>query len=191
MKFLLAIILSVTGFSGIQAQTKTKIEWESNPRVAGNNIFLTKPQKVAIADFKGVPNRADMSAALTASGFGYGISVSSANGESSIEIEVYCYFSRDQSWMKPAYKTDYILNHEQRHLDITYSFARQFYSELMKLRLVPATAASSVKNLYEVFNKRLSDLQHNYDNATVHGINKAVQDEWNLKIDALPFVRMQ
>ena len=97
------------------------------------------------------------------------------------------------SWAKESAKTSqYILNHEQRHFDITKIQAGGFERELRDKTFSCPGGVYDVKEIHkmtkQVFQKSLdgmSDLNTLYDLETDHGANKQKQADWNLKLDCM------
>jgi len=96
------------------------------------------------------------------------------------KIFVSCLLLKDKSWVLSNQKNDYILNHEQRHFDITY-----IYSNKLIQLINGVTDIEQVNKIYDncIYNMNL--MQVNYDNETNHSINKEKQKEWDNKIDIL------
>ena len=134
------------------------------------------------SDFRGVPNPAGDKIAITASVFGFKTSTSVNGNKTILHIGVYCYFSKLDSWVGRKGQGDIILNHEQRHFDITYINARIF-SERLKLEKITLENGSIViQKLFEECNLALAEMQRNYDNATRYGTELKLQDWWDGKI---------
>ena len=87
------------------------------------------------------------------------------------------------SWVVKDKKSDYLLNHEQRHFDITALLWRDMSNEIMQIRArsVPALgrAANQVKSRYTPIFKQMTD---RYDTETNHSLKHDVQAKWDEKI---------
>ncbi|OFX36409.1 MAG: hypothetical protein A2X08_14985 [Bacteroidetes bacterium GWA2_32_17] len=95
-------------------------------------------------------------------------------------------FVKNKSWTKNKEGNELLLNHEQRHFDLSEVYARYFRKELSELN-----ASNNVygwelmdKTLKNWFNK-LNVVQDKYDLETGHSIEKEMQENWNKKIDSL------
>lgn len=98
-----------------------------------------------------------------------------------------------------------LLNHEQRHFDITHQIAERITSELQALassftvteveacsegkalsaaNKVLKTQRKQLKNKMNAIKGQLSTYQTNYDNETNHSVNTLAQQWWNDNIDA-------
>lgn len=62
-------------------------------------------------------------------GFGYRSNLKTMGDKGTMNVEVFCFMDPDKSWVRPDKKSDYILNHEQRHFDITFINATRFMQE--------------------------------------------------------------
>ena len=99
-----------------------------------------------------------------------------------LNIQVYCYFNKNKSWVKPGRNTAYILSHEQHHFDITYICATIFVD---KLRGTVFNNANYSTRLPEIYNEScdiMNKMQNDYDGQTKNGQVKAEQARWNALI---------
>lgn len=132
-------------------------------------------KKLSWADFKKINNKAK-SAALTTSGITYVIN-EYANYN---EILVSCFFDKKESYCNGNSNTDYILNHEQRHFDITYIFCNKFISRLKE------QGNLNDKNSLIIYNQIIDECeryQEKYDLETNNSINAVEQQKWNKIIE--------
>jgi len=74
---------------------------------------------------------------------------------------------------------DWVLNHEQRHFDITQYIVGELNKELS---VVPYSMAEETFYKYE---HKLDSMQVLYDSQTMHSMDSTYQDFWNKKIDYL------
>lgn len=179
--FVLPALLSFC-FAIAHAQITTTAYWTNSADIgkkAADIIHYSRSRPLTWADFKGTATNTGMEAALTASGFGYNLSMRTSGSQGNINISVYCYFDKKGSWVKPKGLTPYILNHEQRHFDITYIAAYDFLQRVKTLSLSTNTCASVLQNVYSIFSSSLSKMQSDYDEQTEHGLNAEMQQKWN------------
>lgn len=165
------------------AQTTISAYWTNTADIAAGKpediIPYSRSRPLIWSDFRGTPEGNGMEAALTASGFGYSLSMRSSGTQASINIAVYCYFNKRGSWVKPKGLTNYILNHEQRHFDITYIAAYDFLQRIRTLSLSTKNCSEVLQNVYKVFSASLTKMQTDYDEQTKHGIDTAMQAKWD------------
>ncbi len=124
-------------------------------------------------------------AALTSSGFGFDAGMGYNASQAFINVNVYCFFNKSRSWVKPDRKTAYILNHEQRHFDLSYIAALLFVQKLRELKFTKNNYDALLDTAYADSYAYLNRLQDQYDQETSNGINAEKQNEWNSKINAL------
>ena len=74
---------------------------------------------------------------------------------------------------------DWVLNHEQRHFDITQFIVNELNKELS---VVPYSMSQELFYKYE---HKLDSMQVLYDTQTMHSMDSTYQDFWNKKIDYL------
>lgn len=166
------------------AQLTVNIQWQPiKTGNTGDTIYYDANRKLTWSDFKGRPDGESIAGAITQSGFGYRMSMQSVNNRTTINIIVYCYFSKNRSWVKKGMKTDYALEHEQHHYDITYISTCLFMKKLKEAKLVKSTFASVVEKIYDDSFAALNKMQDEYDGETSNGRIERVQFAWNKKID--------
>ncbi|MFZ1306431.1 MAG: hypothetical protein WAR80_11365 [Ferruginibacter sp.] len=174
----------MTGCSAT-AQFTVNIQWQSvNPGYSGDSIYYDADRKLTWSDFKGRPVAKSPAAAITESGFGYRMSMKSYNNRTNINITVFCYFNKNQSWVKKGMKTDYALLHEQHHFDITYINTCLFIQKLSAAKLTRANFNTLVERIHDECFAALNTMQDDYDGETSNGRIEAAQMRWNKKIDA-------
>lgn len=97
-------------------------------------------------------------------------------------------FETNNSWVYENKKTDYLLEHEQGHFDIS-EIAAQIFEQSLLYKILPCpdeTYSSSRANLIIqniIENTQINiNMQKDYDAETIGGENKSMQQHWNLKI---------
>jgi hypothetical protein len=146
-------------------------------------IFYDINHKLNWNDFRGTADANTVAAALTDAGFGYGSSYSYSDGKGVLTVTVYCDFNKDDSWVKPVGKNDYILKHEQHHFDIAYICTMQFIDKLRKTTYTTSNYNQLIGAAYKEFATTMNAMQNQYDDETQHGLLKDKQEEWSNKID--------
>lgn len=97
-------------------------------------------------------------------------------------IKVYCLFNKNKSFVLNGEKTAYLLNHEQKHFDITYLYSLKLKNEFNKYNYVTGEMAD------EIYNKIISEwdaFENLYDLETDHSKNKEQQEVWDAKVSGL------
>ena len=101
------------------------------------------------------------------------------------EVDISIGLVKSDCWVVDRKKTDYLLNHEQKHYDILAISAREFYNSLMKMSAASAHELQTmVTNLQEDVQKRVAKVDARYDEQTKNSRDKTVQDSWDKKIAA-------
>lgn len=128
-------------------------------------------------DFRGVPNRADDFVASTNSGISFSFSMKETNGGMMIQYDVVCNFYPDLSWYRPEKVSQYILNHEQTHFDISELHARKLRRALANLPHNRAfkEGAEEVYNAIEVERRAM---QTKYDSESDHSNIDEAEYAW-------------
>ena len=103
-----------------------------------------------------------------------------------IKVFVTARMQRCNSWVVESDKSDYLLNHEQRHFDLAEVYSRRIKKELndfedlnIKNDDFEIQFNATVSKLLDEFDK----IQTQYDQETKHSHNKVKQTEWDKYID--------
>lgn len=179
----ISLLLLLIFINTIAAQKiTTKVSWLTDIPDAKDNIIYNPNQKLTIADFKGRPDAAADAVALTSSGFAFQAGYNYEGDKAELTVAVYCSFYKNESWMKERGKNAYVLAHEQRHFDISYLGTLEFIKKVKQTTFRQQYSAQ-LKAIYSDVVKQMSELQQQYDTETNNGINTAMQEEWNKKIE--------
>ncbi|MFN8248277.1 MAG: hypothetical protein U0T68_04900 [Ferruginibacter sp.] len=184
MKFLfLFSCLLITAYG--EAQLTTKVEWTEKTSMPASEIIYYNPSnKLVWANFKGKPqDLGGRTAAITMSGFGYAASMHSTGKTGELTVQVYCFFNKNKSWVKPGKTTDYILAHEQHHFDIAYIAANIFIDKLQSAVMTPGNYNVLLPRIYNECIEVMNAMQDDYDNETRNGQEIEMQSKWNKFID--------
>jgi len=185
MHFIFFILLGSLSISA-GAQTTVQVNWTNESDMSPSTTVYYHPSRpLEWPDFQGVPGASGNTAALTTSGFGYKMNMSHTGTKGYLKIQVYCYFDKTKSWVKPDKKSDYVLTHEQKHFDISYLAAEKFIRDLRKAQLTRENAGQKIQQAYEASSKWMNDMQHEYDRQTRNGISRHDQEIWVDKISVL------
>lgn len=164
----------------VQAQITSNIYWTQQTNLpSAEVIYYSNSRPLVWNDFKGVPDNNSRAAAVTASGFGYKADMKNSGNGGQINIGVYCYFTKQNSWVKPGRTLDHILTHEQNHFNISYIAANIFIEKLKELKLTPANLNTVLPRLYKECYDTLNKMQDDYDGQTKNGQLTEIQDKWN------------
>jgi hypothetical protein len=106
---------------------------------------------------------------------------------SQFEFIVGAVFDKQDSWVKSSVKLDTpeqhkLLNHEQRHFDLSECYARKIRKALSGLA---HPCGGSDKEIRKIINRYLEEFhseEKRYDRETNHGLNEEKQFSWDQKI---------
>lgn len=100
-----------------------------------------------------------------------------------MKFEVDATFDPNKSWVKDYVNgNSYLLNHEQRHFDITKIYADKM-EYVLNLNPIPCF---NEKAMYEIANLVLLEwkvVQDRYDRQTQHSLDEKWQNFWDWRID--------
>ncbi|MBS1927607.1 MAG: hypothetical protein IT254_07285 [Chitinophagaceae bacterium] len=164
----------------VHAQLETQVQWSVDSKMPANDVIYYKADQIlAWDDFRGVvPERTGAVAAVTMSGFGYHASSKFSGRSGMVAIGVYCYFDKTKSWVKPGRTTEYILQHEQLHFDISYLAANIFIQELRLAELTPGNMNAEISRIYKSCTDLMDRMQDDYDRDTQNGQDVSQQKKW-------------
>ncbi len=152
--------------------------------IKSDTIYYDFNRKLRWSDFKGKPDENNFAGAVTASGFAFDSQMNFDGTNIYLNIGVYTFFARSDSWRKPGINSEYHLLHEQHHFDLTRIGAEKFITEIQKVSFTKGNYTALLSSIFDKVYKENSDIQHLYDKETSHSINVEKQLEWNNKIAA-------
>lgn len=166
MAFLKRILLVAFFISPLFAATQGEqfIEWSSSKKLTWDD-YLASPSSLSDA------------AAITSTALGIEYHLRN----NILAYKITCRFSKTRSWGK--YKTNYILQHEQGHFDITEIFARKLAKEIKQYKFDPRKYQEDLGKIYKKVMDEKEEYQNKYDAETDFSRNKEKQAEWLKKID--------
>lgn len=178
----LIVLVVVSNF--VFAQFSITVKWQPiKLGNAGDTVYYDLGRKLNWTDFKGKPVASSPAAAITESGFGYKMNMQSYNSKTNVEIIVFCYFNKMNSWVKKDMDTDYALLHEQHHYDITYINACLFIKKLKEAQFNKGNYNYLAEKIHDETFAILDKMQNDYDGQTSNGRIPRMQNFWNKKID--------
>jgi hypothetical protein len=173
-------------------------------RQAGTNILLAKSVKLSFTDYTDAPEGDSIYYAVTrpltwddfksktpnshydAQVFptiGYDEHTGVTDGTINVAIALKATLPKSAAWVRAGSKTDYTLNHEQRHFDIVKIVTEHFKQKLKTENLTPANYEGIINVDYLDAYREMDAIQKQYDDETRHGADQAEQGRWNEKID--------
>ena len=149
---------------------------------ANDTLIYNPERKLTWADFKGKPKFYDKSngAQITVTINLKVTKVNFWNGRPTYDAFALAFTS--DSWVKPAYKDDYTLAHEQLHFDIAHIYAETLEIEINRLKK-SGGQKDQVENILREHTKAMREYQVLYDRETRGGNDIAKQKEWARKIE--------
>lgn len=149
-----------------------------------DTIFHDVNKKLTWKDFQGVPDTKHFGGAVTASGYAFDADIKIEGKIIYLNVGVYVFFKKSESWRKPNITSDYHLLHEQVHFDITRLGAESFIKQLVNSKFTKDNYSQVLDAVFDKsYNENLT-LQEQYDRETQHSINRQVQLQWNDRIAA-------
>jgi hypothetical protein len=149
-----------------------------------DTVYYQKARSISFNDFQAKPPQNSRFQAAIFPSFGYDLKRELRGGLIHLDLILKVYMIKSASWAFPMIKSNYSLNHEQRHFDLVKLISERFKSKLLSEKLNPDNYEGIINFEYLEYYREMNRLQERYDQETNHGSNKAMQDEWNLWIDS-------
>jgi hypothetical protein len=149
---------------------------------SSDTIYHDVKTRLTWNDFKGVPDTKHYGGAVTASGYAFDADIKIEGKIIYLNVGVYVFFTKSQSWKKPNINSDYHLLHEQVHFDITRLGAENFIKQLVNSKFTKDNYNQVLDSVFDrSYNENIA-MQDQYDRETQHSINRQVQLKWNDRI---------
>lgn len=147
-----------------------------------DTIYYDFNQQITWRDFQGKPDASSPGGAVTASGFAFDSEMNYDGKTIYLDIGVYTFFTKNDSWKKTNINSEYHLLHEQHHFDITRLSTEKLLANIVSAHFTKENYKSLLSFIFEKAYNDNARLQHQYDKETIHSIDTAKQLEWNNKI---------
>ncbi len=131
------------------------------------------------SDFEGIPDYEDQFRdAVTASALRF---TTRCHVTGEFEIYVSAEFVKDQSWVKDVARSNYHLNHERLHFDITELYARKF-RQYISTQSFDCNDRDHVQDIVYDYLNQCMEYQHLYDKETAFSLRKEKQRNWQHQV---------
>jgi len=172
-----------------QAETNIKLahgvkitfsDYEEKPE--GDSIYYSVKRLLTWADFQSKIPTSKYSAEVFPT-IGYDQHAEIVKGIVNLHLTVKTCLPKSACWAKDDSRSDYTLNHEQRHFDIVKIVSEHFKQKLAAGKLNVDNYEGTVNMEYLDTYREMNVMQKQYDDETKHGTDTAEQGRWNLRID--------
>lgn len=187
-KFTLVLLLAVFGSFGLTENNSPKEDSDHETAVCFE-IFGTdddpyirwkEGDRLTWKQFQGKGRKNSPEAARTTSSINFSYTF---DGDKTVKFEAFAAFHLKESWVKKGKEGPHLLEHEQRHFDVTEWFVRKLRKEVSNHRFTRRRLASDYDRLFEDAHAELQQMQRQYDRETRHSLNKEEQAKWEKRID--------
>ncbi len=173
---LLLVGLAWSGFSS--ASRHDHFPGEGGGVLNGKEMRWSPDYRIRWSDFRGEPEGWTYMDATTESG----IVFSWKCDWSGFHPEVYAIFDPVNSWVNPRNASEYLLDHERAHFDITEIHARKLRKRFSKMGNVCQLGRRGIDQIAQEIYRESATMQERYDDETSHSKNYRAQKEWQSKI---------
>jgi hypothetical protein len=152
-------------------------------KTEGDTIYYAVNRPLNWDDFKAKPIFRSRYAAEVWPTIGYDEQTEVINGVIFIKLAMKVYLPKSDCWVKDGYRTDYALNHEQRHFDIVKIVGERFKQKMRAEKLLPGNYDGPINVEYLESYREMTNMQKQYDDDTHHGMDQYQQEVWDRRIE--------
>ncbi len=168
--------------SDIKLAKAVKIEFtDYTEKPEGDTVYYATNRPLTWDDFQSKVAAMSYAAEVFPT-IGYDEHKEVVKGVIKVTVVVKVSFPKSAAWAGEAGKSDYTLNHEQRHFDIAKIAAGRFEQRIKNRTLTVDNYEAIINEEYLDAYREMSEMQRQYDNETAHGANRAAQEQWNRRI---------
>ncbi|MFD0792574.1 hypothetical protein ACFQZX_03035 [Mucilaginibacter litoreus] len=154
-----------------------------NEPAEDDTIYYSVKRPLTWSDFKARPAKTSRFGAEIFAGFGYDEDTQINNGIITVTLDLKVWTAKSACWVTAGTKTDYALNHEQRHFEIAKLAAEHFKQRLLNQKLPVDNFDGEINVAYLDAMREMHTMQKTYDDDTQHSGNTYQQQAWNIRID--------
>lgn len=182
-KIFVLLVISFFSFQGFAQKVTVHVFMENKTAPeTSDTIYYNFDRKLTWKDFQGKPQPGVPWGAMTASGFSFNSSMNMDGDKIDITVGVFTFFIKHDSWKKPDINSDYHLEHEQHHFDITRLHAQKLLEEIEKANFTGSNFKQLLNSIFDkVYDENIA-MQHQYDLETKNSMDVQGQTKWNQKI---------
>jgi len=181
--FIITVLISFFSFKGFSQKVTAHVFMENKTAPeTSDTIYYNFDRKLTWKDFQGKPQPGGPWGAMTASGFSFNSSINMDGDNIDITVGIFTFFTKHDSWKKPDINSDYHLEHEQHHFDITRLYAQKLLEEIRKANFTSSNIKQLLNSIFDKANDENIEMQHEYDLETKNSMDVQGQTKWNQKI---------
>jgi len=141
----------------------------------GESMIYSPERKLEWDDFRGEPDFSDSTKAAQISTTVQlkSVKVDFWTGKARFAGSAIMY--KNKSWVKPNFKNDYVLSHEQVHFDIAYIVAKKMEADINRLRRVNILNKTLIDEIYKNWHAIFLLHEQTYDLMTDGGNDREMQ----------------
>jgi len=181
--FIITLLISFFSFKGFSQKVTVHVFMENKTAPeTSDTIYYNFDRKLTWKDFQGKPQPGVPWGAMTSSGFSFNSSINMDGNNIDITVGIFTFFIKHDSWKKPDINSDYHLEHEQHHFDITRLHAQKLLEEIGKASFTSSNIKQLLNSIFDkVYDENIA-MQHQYDAETKNSMDVQGQTRWNQKI---------
>lgn len=151
-------------------------------KTEGDTIYYSTNRLLTWDDFRDKPRDERFDAEIYSS-IGYAEKTEVIKGVINVNIALMVDVRKSDCWVRAGSRSDYTLNHEQRHFDIEKLVSEHFKQKILAMKLPVDNYDGPINVEYLETLREATRLQKQYDAETRHGSDQRAQAEWNEKTD--------
>ncbi|RTQ49763.1 hypothetical protein EJV47_13215 [Hymenobacter gummosus] len=171
--------------ANVKLATALRVQHADFPYVPEpDTLFYSPAHPLTLADFHAAPRPASGFAGSVFPSFAYTAEAQLRAGVLHLAVQTKVFVVRSSSWVLPAARDAYTLNHEQRHFDVVKLVAERFKRKVTPDSLTLDNYDARMQFQFLQSWREMTALQEQYDAETNHGRDQAAQQRWDQRIEA-------
>lgn len=173
-----AMLLAGSAWTGFSPGNTHNHSPDGGGVLNGKEMRWSKDYRIQWSDFQGKPDRYNYMDATTESGIVFSWSCDWGG----FHPEVYAIFDPVNSWVDKRNASEYLLEHERAHFDITEIHARKLRKKFDEMGNACRLGRRGIDEVAQKIYRESARMQEQYDRETNHSKNYKTQKEWLNKI---------
>jgi hypothetical protein len=162
-----------------------KVTFKDYNQPNADTVYYSKNRPLTFDDFKAPdPHLPSKYGGQVLPLFAYDEQITVLHSVINVDMRIKVWLAQSDCWVRPGSRSDYTLNHEQRHFDIVKIIAEQFKQRVKQEPLCMPYFDGTINAIYLDELHEMNVMQDAYDNETQHGLNQYAQQQWNERIDS-------
>jgi len=165
-----------------QLAKRLRLTFRDYQQQHADTVYYNSSRPLRWDDFRETRSEGNFAASIFPS-FGYDQRTKLEDGIIEVELVLKVFMVKSASWVGPGSRSNYNLNHEQKHFELVKLVAERFKKKLLSEKLNPDNYQGIINFEYLEFYREMNKIQREYDAQTSHGTSGVNQAIWDKKIE--------